>query len=132
MSYELAVLCSIVRSLLAGAACLWIARGLVDWRNGERARQIHHGDTEARRSDSGHLLSAIRHPLTKNQAPRTRDLLLLAPFFMPGLVVGYAYRNASLSLVQTPWLNELMYLAIVVAQLTPWQCWPWSGSPQLR
>ena len=38
---------------------------------------------------------------------------------MPGLVVGYAYRNASLSLVQTPWLNELMYLAIIVAQLTP-------------
>ena len=125
MSYELAVLCSIVRSLLAGAACLWIARGLVDWRNGERARQIHHGDTEARRSDqefykgSGHPLSATRHAPTKNHEPRTRELLLLIPFFMPGLVVGYAYRNASLSLVQTPWLNELMYLAIIVAQLTP-------------
>ena len=45
--------------------------------------------------------------------------LLLVPFFMPGLVVGYAYRNASLSLVHTPVLNELLYLAIVVAQLTP-------------
>jgi len=45
--------------------------------------------------------------------------LILVPFFMPGLVVGYAYRNASLSLVQTPILNELLYLAIVVAQLLP-------------
>ncbi len=59
-------------------------------------------------------------PLARPDGPKGPSyFLLLAPFFMPGLVVGYAYRNASLSLVQTPLLNELLYLAIVVAQLTP-------------
>ena len=189
MSYEVAVLWSIVRSLLAGAACLWLARGLVAWRAWGRREEIHHGGTEARRHEesnqafgsplppgegsgvrvasacdsrpsehplpvtsyrvgtigstatrasstltpspspggrgepevaSGHRPSVIRLPPTFPQ-PSTLNpqLLLLVPFFMPGLVVGYAYRNASLSLVQTPWLNELLYLAIMIAQLTP-------------
>ncbi len=88
MSYEAAVAWSIVRSLLAGALCLALAR-----RTG---------------------------PLARPDGPMGPSyILLLVPFFMPGLVVGYAYRNASLSLVQTPLLNELLYLAIVVAQLTP-------------
>ncbi len=59
-------------------------------------------------------------PLARPNGPMGPfHVLLLVPFFMPGLVVGYAYRNASLSLVQTPLLNELLYLAIIVAQFTP-------------
>ncbi len=180
MSYEVAVLCSILRSLLAGAACLWIARGLVAWRESGKKEEIHHGGTEARRTEerrsrlsgsplppgegaglrvpqlgaavsskvpssrveaAGNLRSEgiesqAAAPLTPNPSPGGRgepevippnsqpstlnpQLLLLVPFFMPGLVVGYAYRNASLSLVQTPWLNELLYLAVMIAQLTP-------------
>ena len=88
MSYEAAVAWSIIRSLLAGALCLALAR-----RTGPLARP------------DGPMSPSYR--------------LLLIPFFMPGLVVGYAYRNASLSLVQTPLLNELLYLAILMAQLTP-------------
>ena len=83
MSYEAAILWSIVRSLVAGVVCLGLASVV--------RREIH----------------------------QFTMVLWLAPFFIPGLVVGYAYRNASLSLVQTPLLNELLYLAIVVAQLLP-------------
>jgi len=57
--------------------------------------------------------------LTQHQRAQLFHVVLLVPFFMPGLVVGYAYRNASLALVQTPVLNELLYFAIVVAQLLP-------------
>ncbi len=88
MTYEAAVAWSILRSLLAGAMCLGLARST--------------------------------GPLARPDGPMGPSYILhLLPFFMPGLVVGYAYRNASLSLVQTPLVNELLYLAIIVAQLTP-------------
>lgn len=108
MSYEAAVVWSIGRSMLAGAVCLWIARGLV-------ARQIHHGGTEVQRTGrKGSQSKNFPRP-----SPYIPLLLLLVPLFMPGLVVGYAYRNASLSLVHTWWLNEALYLAIVIGQITP-------------
>ncbi len=71
-------------------------------------------------SVKGHRVPVVE-PLTGGPGWRVELgwALLIVPFFVPGLVVGYAYRNASLSLVHTPLLNELLYLAIVVAQLTP-------------
>ena len=35
---------------------------------------------------------------------------LLVPFFSPELIVGYAYRNYSLSLVHYPVWNEILYM----------------------
>ena len=105
MSYEAAVAWSIVRSLLAGVLCWGLARVLC----GSFQLSAVSGQPE-----KAHRLQPV------GLGPRLRfGLLLLVPFFMPGLVVGYAYRNASVSLVQTLLLNELLYLAIVVAQLTP-------------
>ena len=46
-------------------------------------------------------------------------MLLAAPFLAPGLVVGYGYRNYSLSLVHYPTWNEALYAAILIAQATP-------------
>lgn len=45
--------------------------------------------------------------------------LLLAPFLAPGLIVGYGYRNYSLSLVHFPFWNEVLYAAILICQATP-------------
>lgn len=86
MSYESAVLWSVVRSLIVGACCLWLGRKM--------------------------------SPQTATQQS-WRSTHWMVPFFVPGLVVGYAYRNASLSLVQYPQINELIYLMIVIAQVTP-------------
>ena len=114
MSYEAAVAWSIVRSLLAGALCWGLARVL---RGSLQQSAVSSQPAKA------HRLQPVGLPPNAQPSPggpRLRfGLLYLVPFFMPGLVVGYAYRNASLSLVQTPLLNELLYLAIVVAQLTP-------------
>ncbi len=104
MSYEAAVAWSIVRSLLAGALCWTLARVL---------RGSFQQSTVSGQPENAHRLQPV------GLAPRLHVGLVLVPFFMPGLVVGYAYRNASMSLVQSPLLNELLYLVIVVAQLTP-------------
>jgi hypothetical protein len=45
--------------------------------------------------------------------------LVLAPFLAPGLIVGYGYRNYSLSLVHSPWWNEALYAAILIGQAAP-------------
>lgn len=44
-------------------------------------------------------------------------MLLLAPFLMPGLVIGYGYRNYSLSLVHHPGWNEALYATIVACRV---------------
>ncbi|MFO1093921.1 MAG: hypothetical protein U0992_11505 [Planctomycetaceae bacterium] len=46
-------------------------------------------------------------------------VLILAPFLSPGLIVGYGYRNYSLSLVHHPAWNELLYVAILIGQAAP-------------
>lgn len=105
MSYEAAVLWSVGRSLIAGVVCLGLARILV------HVRTVYSGPP----SNSGRAwgLSVVgRWALTSTGC-------WLVPFFVPGLVIGSAYRNVLLSFVQSPLLNELLYLFIVIAQLTP-------------
>jgi ABC-type Fe3+ transport system permease subunit len=168
MSYEAAVLVSILRSLVAGLICVWLGRVLVAWRSG-RDQLPAASDQGERIEDSSCEVDGVREcgipphpgPLPRielvsdpradrggegGRKTRVSDLptpplclrasvvnilsrftctrrftavVLLLPFFMPGLVIGYAYRNASLSLVQAPLVNELLYLAIVVSQLVP-------------
>ncbi|MFO1005202.1 MAG: hypothetical protein U0929_04525 [Planctomycetaceae bacterium] len=158
MSYEVAVLVSILRSLLAGGICTGLARVLVAWRAGgnqwpmvgstrrvvkesgdpphpgplprdgviSECRVGGGGEGEAGATDSPfpgappcHRASVVHTLCQFICARQFISAVILLPFFMPGLVVGYAYRNASLSLVQSPWVNELLYLAIVVSQLMP-------------
>mgnify|MGYP007073185894 FL=1 len=60
--------------------------------------------------------------LVRQESGRRRRIawsLLLIPFFSPGLLVGYAYRNYGLSLVHYPLWNELLYAAIVACQSIP-------------
>ena len=52
-------------------------------------------------------------PLARPDGPKGPSyFLLFVPFFMPGLVVGYAYRNASLSLVQENETQVLSHLSV--------------------
>lgn len=101
MSYEVAVLWSIVRSLVVALVCVILAHFLVRWREVRRLS----GEVESR--------------FGSNALPDYATILLCIPFFMPGLVIGYAYRNAALSLVQTPQWNEALYALIVACQLLP-------------
>ncbi|RLS52741.1 MAG: hypothetical protein DWH91_15790, partial [Planctomycetota bacterium] len=105
MSYETAVLWSVGRSLIAGVVCLGLARILV------HGRSVYGGSP----ANSGR---PIRLAAIGRWALRSTGWWLV-PFFVPGLVVGSAYRNVLLSFVQSPLLNELLYLFIVIAQLTP-------------
>ena len=125
MSYEAAVLVSILRSLLAGGICTGLARVLVAWR---LEKSLWPVVGSSRRVVIGGGEPPHPGPLARIGGNSFRRFLLarqflsaviLLPFFMPGLVVGYAYRNASLSLVQSPLVNELLYLAIIVSQLLP-------------
>ena len=45
--------------------------------------------------------------------------LLLAPYFTPVLLTGYAYANFSLSLIHHPALNEVFYAALLWWKFTP-------------
>src|SRR5690349_1675587 len=45
--------------------------------------------------------------------------LLLAPFFMPVLLIGYAYASFSLSLIHHPDLNTIFYSALLCWKFTP-------------
>lgn len=45
--------------------------------------------------------------------------ILLAPLLTPTIVVGYAYANLSLALVRQPLINELLYVTLLTARLTP-------------
>lgn len=46
-------------------------------------------------------------------------VLLLAPYFTPVLLTGYAYANFSLSLVHHPVLNEIFYTLLLCWKFTP-------------
>lgn len=45
--------------------------------------------------------------------------LTLLPVFVPGLLIGYGYRNFALSLVHHPVWNDLLYALLVMLQVTP-------------
>lgn len=90
MTFAAACGWSLARSVLVAAIGLWMAVHLQ------------------------RLLAAVSDPVR-----RVLWVLLLAPFLSPGLVVGYGYRNYSLSLVQHPWWNEALYGAILLFQTVP-------------
>lgn len=46
-------------------------------------------------------------------------ILLLAPYFMPVLITGYAYASFSLSLIHHPSLNTMLYAALLCWKFTP-------------
>jgi ABC-type Fe3+ transport system permease subunit len=60
------------------------------------------------------LLAGRRAP-----ARRTAWALLLAPYFTPVLLTGYAYANFSLSLIHHPAVNTLFYAALLCWKFTP-------------
>ena len=45
--------------------------------------------------------------------------LVLLPFFIPGLLLGYGFRLASLELIHHPWWNEFLYGLLSLAQVLP-------------
>ena len=60
---------------------------------------------------------ALRRTLV---APHRRVwVLLLAPYLMPALLVGYAYSNFSLALVHHPAANAAVYVMLLVLKLAP-------------
>lgn len=46
-------------------------------------------------------------------------ICLLAPFFAPDLLAGYAWSNFALSLVRYPVWNELLYAVLIMMKLAP-------------
>ncbi|REJ91158.1 MAG: hypothetical protein DWQ34_15565 [Planctomycetota bacterium] len=90
MTFAAACGWSLLRSLLVAAAGLWVAF---------------------------HVKRLLRQVSGTTQ--RLAWSLLLIPFFSPGLLVGYAYRNYGLSLVHYPLWNELLYAAIIACQSIP-------------
>lgn len=50
---------------------------------------------------------------------RVAWVVLLLPFLVPSLLVGYGYSHFSLSLVHHPTWNELLYVALLAFRLTP-------------
>jgi ABC-type Fe3+ transport system permease subunit len=60
------------------------------------------------------LLADRRRPIR-----RAAWILLLAPFFTPVLLTGYAYANFSLSLIHHPVINTIFYSALLWWKYTP-------------
>src|SRR5208337_1396076 len=60
-------------------------------------------------------LLADRRPLVR----RVAWGLLLAPYFTPVLLTGYAYANFSLSLIHHPVINTIFYSALLWWKFTP-------------
>lgn len=61
-------------------------------------------------------------PLLADRRPAVRRaawLLLLAPYFTPVLLTGYAYANFSLSLLHHPVINVVFYSALLWWKFTP-------------
>ena len=52
-------------------------------------------------------------------ARRIAWVLLLAPYFTPLMLTGYAYANFSLSLIHHPEVNALLYAALLCWKFTP-------------
>jgi ABC-type Fe3+ transport system permease subunit len=50
---------------------------------------------------------------------RTLWGLVLLPVFIPGLLIGYGYRNFSLSLVHQPFWNEVAYAGLTLLMVVP-------------
>ena len=73
----------------------------------------------------GTLALALAYPLCALIANSRRGwrraawVLLLVPYLMPVVLVGYAYSNFALSLVHHPFLNELFYGVLLVVKLCP-------------
>jgi len=73
----------------------------------------------------GVLASGLAGPLSslianaRKTERRAAWVLLLLPYLMPVVLVGYAWSNFSLSLVHHPVLNELLYAVLLVVKLTP-------------
>jgi ABC-type Fe3+ transport system permease subunit len=65
--------------------------------------------------------SAVSNLLAHRQQSirRAAWILLLAPYFTPTLLTGYAYANFSLSLIHHPTLNEVFYAALLWLKFTP-------------
>jgi ABC-type Fe3+ transport system permease subunit len=59
--------------------------------------------------------------LADRRAPARRIawVLLLAPYFTPVLLTGYAYANFSLSLIHHPEVNTVFYAALLWGKFTP-------------
>ena len=62
----------------------------------------------------GTLLADRRRPIR-----RAAWILLLAPFFTPVLLTGYAYASFSLSLIHHPVINAIFYSALLWWKFTP-------------
>ena len=62
----------------------------------------------------GTLLADHRRPVR-----RVAWILLLAPYFTPVLLTGYAYASFSLSLIHHPILNTIFYSALLWWKFTP-------------
>src|ERR1035438_653919 len=60
------------------------------------------------------LLADRRRPVR-----RIAWILLLAPYFTPVLLTGYAYANFSLSLIHHPAINTIFYSALLWWKFTP-------------
>src|ERR1039458_6298969 len=62
----------------------------------------------------GTLLADRRRPVR-----RVAWILMLAPYFTPVLLTGYAYANFSLSLIHHPAINTIFYSALLWWKFTP-------------
>ena len=67
------------------------------------------------------MACAIGRSLHKGDSLSGRILwwLVLLPVFTPGLLVGYGYRNFSLSLVHQPLWNEAAYAGLTLLLVVP-------------
>src|ERR1019366_3547076 len=63
----------------------------------------------------------VRTLLADRRSPvrRAAWILLLAPYFTPVLLTGYAYASFSLSLIHHPIVNTIFYSALLWWKLTP-------------
>jgi hypothetical protein len=58
-----------------------------------------------------------------------RCVLLAIPFLTPNLMVGFGYRMLSINLLNQPWLNELLYFALIGFEFVPAAAWLLWHSP---
>ena len=65
------------------------------------------------------LIGPIRRVLSKATAATMTWWALLLPAMFPGLVVGYAFANSSLSLIHHPELNESLYTVLLAIRAIP-------------
>ena len=67
-------------------------------------------------------LAGRLHELCQSATGRSRQLLtclIIMPFFLPGLVVGYTFRQISLNLVHSPFINTGLYFLLITARSVP-------------